>query len=161
MLGIRITEEDMKYELERLDFPYTINDGVFRVVIPKRRLDIDPNVNDIAEEIGRLYGYQKLVSTLPRVGIRRGQYIGDVKYRKAASKRLRSLGFNEVKTYTLVSPDMSKKFDYEGKEKAVLPNPMSIDKSVVRTTLIPSLLLFMKLQKHMIKLIKKKVKFLS
>ena len=140
MLGIRITEEDMKYELEKLDFPYTINDGVFRVVIPKRRLDIDPNVNDIAEEIGRLYGYQKLVSTLPRVGIRRGEYIGDVKYRKAVSKRLRSLGFNEVKTYTLVSPDMSKKFDYEGKEKAVLPNPMSIDKSVVRTTLIPSLL---------------------
>ena len=140
MLGIRITEEDMKYELEKLDFPYTINDGVFKVIIPKRRLDIDSNVNDIAEEIGRLYGYQKLVSTLPRVGIRRGQYIGDVKYRKAVSKRLRSLGFNEVKTYTLVSPDMSKKFDYEGKEKAVLPNPMSIDKSVVRTTLIPSLL---------------------
>ncbi len=140
MLGIRITEEDMKVELERLDFPYTIKDGKFRVVIPKRRLDVDPNVNDIAEEIGRLYGYQKLKSTLPSVGIRRGEYVGDVKYRKAVSKRLRSLGFNEVKTYTLVSPDMSQKFDYEGKEKCVLPNPMSIDKSVVRTTLIPSLL---------------------
>lgn len=140
MLGIRITEEDMKFELERLDFPYTIDDGVFKVVIPKRRLDIDPNVNDIAEEIGRLYGYQKLVSTLPKVGIRRGEYIGDVKYRKAVSKRLRSLGFNEVKTYTLISPDMSKLFDYESKEKVVLPNPMSVDKSVVRTTLLPSLL---------------------
>ena len=140
MLGIRITEDDMKVELKRLDFPYTIEDGKFRVVIPRRRLDIDPNVNDIAEEIGRLYGYQKLKSTLPSVGIRRGEYIGDVKYRKAVSKRLRSLGFNEVKTYTLVSPDMSQKFDYEGKEKCVLPNPMSIDKSVVRTTLIPSLL---------------------
>ena len=140
MLGIRITEEDMKVELERLDFPYTLENGKFRVVIPKRRLDVDPNVNDIAEEIGRLYGYQKLKSTLPSVGIRRGEYVGDVKYRKAVSKRLRSLGFNEVKTYTLVSPDMSQKFDYEGKEKCVLPNPMSIDKSVVRTTLIPSLL---------------------
>lgn len=140
MLGIRITEDDMRYELERLDFPYTLENGKFRVVIPKRRLDIDPNVNDIAEEIGRLYGYQKLVSTLPKVGIRRGEYVGDVKYRKAVSKRLRGLGFNEVKTYTLVSPDMSQKFDYEGKEKAVLPNPMSTDKSVVRTTLIPSLL---------------------
>ncbi len=140
MLGIRITEEDMKFELERLDFPYTIRDGVFRVVIPKRRLDVDPNVNDIAEEIGRLYGYQKLISTLPKVGIRRGEYVGDVKYRKAVSKRLRSLGFNEVKTYTLVSPEMSSHFDYEGKEKAILPNPMSVDKSVVRTTLIPSLL---------------------
>lgn len=140
MLGIRITEEDMKCELEKLDFPYTINDGVFKVIIPKRRLDIDPNVNDIAEEIGRLYGYQKLVSTLPKVPIRRGQYIGDVKYRKEVSKRLRTLGFNEVKTYTLVSPEMSRMFDYEQKEKAVLPNPMSIDKSVVRTTLLPSLL---------------------
>ena len=140
MLGIRITEEDMKIELERLDFPYTLEDGKFRVVIPKRRLDIDPNVNDIAEEIGRLYGYQKLVSTLPKVGIRRGEYVGDVKYRKAVSKRLRSLGFNEVKTYTLVSPEASSSFDYEKKEKAVLPNPMSVDKSVIRTTLLPSLL---------------------
>lgn len=140
MLGIRITEDDMKIELERLDFPYTLEEGKFRVVIPKRRLDIDPNVNDIAEEIGRLYGYQKLKSTLPKVGIRRGEYVGDVKYRKAVSKRLRSLGFNEVKTYTLISPDMSRMFDYEGKEKCVLPNPMSIDKSVVRTTLLPSLL---------------------
>lgn len=140
MLGIEITEEDMKYQLERLDFPYTIKDHKFTVTIPKRRLDIDPNVNDIAEEIGRLYGYQNLVSTLPKVGIRQGKYLGDVKYRKILSKRLRSLGFNEVKTYTLVSPDMSKMFDYEKKEKAVLPNPMSTDKSIVRTTLIPSLL---------------------
>ena len=139
MLGIRITEEDMKFELKRLDFPYTVENGKFRVVIPKRRLDIDPNVNDIAEEIGRLYGYQKLVSTLPKVGIRRGEYVGDVKYRKAVSKRLRSLGFNEVKTYTLISPDMSQCFDYERKQKAILPNPMSIDKSIVRTTLLPSL----------------------
>lgn len=140
MLGIRITEDDMKFELERLDFPYTIEDGLFKVVIPKRRLDIDPNVNDIAEEIGRLYGYQKLVSTLPSVKIRRGQYVGDVKYRKAVSKRLRGLGFDEVKTYTLVSLEASSQFNYENREKVVLPNPMSVDKSVVRTTLIPSLL---------------------
>ena len=140
MLGIRITESDMKYELERLDFPYTLENGKFKVTIPSRRLDIDPNVNDIAEEIGRLYGYQKLVSTLPRVEIRRGEYVGDVKYRKAISKRLRSLGLNEVKTYTLVSPSMASSFDYEEKEKITLPNPMSIDKSVIRTSLIPSLL---------------------
>ncbi|MBQ8132456.1 MAG: phenylalanine--tRNA ligase subunit beta [Bacilli bacterium] len=140
ILGITISEEDMKVELGRLDFPYELKDGKFTVTIPKRRLDIDPNVNDIAEEIGRLYGYQNLVSTLPRVPIRRGEYIGDVKYRKQLSKRLRRLGLNETKTYTLVSPEMSKLFDYEGKEKVVLPNPMSVDKSVVRTTLIPSLL---------------------
>ena len=140
ILGMTISEEDMKKELERLDFPYTIKKGIFEVTIPKRRLDIDANVNDIAEEIGRLYGYNNIISTLPKVEVRKGQYIGDVKYRKIVSKRLRSLGLNEIKTYTLVSPEMAKQFVYENKEQAVLPNPMSIDKSVVRTTLIPSLM---------------------
>lgn len=140
LLGIKIDEEDMKVELGRLDFAYEYKDRKFTVTIPRRRLDIDPYVNDIAEEIGRLYGYQNLVSTLPVVPIRRGDYIGDVKYRKQVSKRLRRLGLNEAKTYTLISPDMAKLFDYEHKEKVILPNPMSIDKSVVRTSIIPSLL---------------------
>ena len=140
ILGMTISEEDMKKELERLDFPYKISKGVFEVTIPRRRLDIDPNVNDIAEEIGRLYGYNNLVSTLPNIKVRRGEYIGDVKYRKMVSKRLRSLGLTEVKTYTLVSPEMSKKFIYEEKEPVILPNPMSVDKSIVRTTILPSLM---------------------
>ncbi len=140
LLGITISEEDMKLELERLDFPYTVDNHKFNVTIPRRRLDIDPNVNDIAEEIGRLYGYDNLEGTLPKVEMRRGIYKGDVKYRKIISKRLRSLSLNEVKTYTLVSPDMAKMFDYENKKKVILPNPMSTDKSIVRTTLIPSLM---------------------
>ena len=140
ILGITISEDNMKVELERLGFDYKLNNGKFTVTIPTRRLDIDPNVNDIVEEIARLYGYHNLVSTLPRIPVKRGQYIGEVKYRKQVSQRLRRLGLNETKTYTLVSPDMAKMFDYERKEKVVLPNPMSIDKSVVRTTIIPSLL---------------------
>ena len=140
MLGLKIDEEDMKHELERLDFPYTIKDGKFTVTIPSRRLDIDSNVNDIAEEIGRLYGCQNIKGTLPNIEVKRGEYVGDVKYRKAISKRLRSLGLNEVKTYTLVSPSMASSFDYEEKERITLPNPMSIDKSVIRTSLIPSLM---------------------
>ena len=139
MLGIKVSEEDMKKELERLDFKYKLDNGKFIVTIPNRRLDIDPNVNDIAEEIGRLYGYHNLVSTLPKVDIKKGDYIGNVKYRKLISKRLRSLGLNEVKTYTLVSRDMLK-FNYENKENVILPNPMSSDKEIIRTTLIPSLL---------------------
>ncbi|MBP5679241.1 MAG: phenylalanine--tRNA ligase subunit beta [Bacilli bacterium] len=138
ILGITISEEDMKHELERLDFPYTLKNGTFIVTIPRRRLDIDANVNDIAEEIGRLYGYNNLVSSLPNIPIRRGEYIGDVKYRKIVSKRLRSLGLNEVKTYTLVSPEMAEKFSYEDKKCVVLPNPMSVDKSVVRKSILPS-----------------------
>ena len=140
ILGITISEDDMKNELDRLDFPYEIKNGKFIVTIPRRRLDIDANVNDIAEEIGRLFGYNNLVSSLPDVKVRRGEYVGDVKYRKMVSKRLRSLGLNEVKTYTLVNPEMANKFIYEDRKPVVLPNPMSVDKSVVRTTLIPSLM---------------------
>ena len=140
MLGITISCEDVEKELERLDFKYQKNGETFTCTIPNRRLDIDPFVNDIAEEIGRLYGYHNLVSTLPVATMKKGEYVGDVKYRKLISKRLRSLGLNETKTYTLVSPELSNLFDYENKEKVVLPNPMSIDKSVVRTSILPSLL---------------------
>ncbi len=140
LLGITISPDDVKVELERLDFPYEYKDGIFKTTIPSRRLDIEPYVNDIAEEVGRLYGYHNLVSTLPKVPIKKGVYAKDIEYRKFISKRLRTLGLNEVKTYTLTSPEMAKMFKYEEKENAILPNPMSIDKSVVRTTLIPSLL---------------------
>ena len=140
MLGIEISEKDVEYELGRLDFPYEVKDNHFDVTIPNRRLDIDPNINDVAEEIGRLYGYHNLISTLPSVKIKKGEYVGDVKYVKLVSKRLRSLGLNEAKTYTLTSLDMSKLFKYDDKQNVVLPNPMSFDKSVVRTSIIPSLL---------------------
>lgn len=140
LLGITLTDDDVKVELARLDFPYVEKKGVFKVTIPRRRLDIDPNINDIAEEIGRLYGYHNLVSTLPLVPTRRGVYVGDVKIRKTISRRLRTLGLNETKNYTLTSSEAASHFRYENKEAVVLPNPMSLDKSVVRTSTLPSLI---------------------
>ena len=140
LLGIDISDDDVKVELNRLGFPFKYEKGKFKATIPFRRLDIDPYVNDIAEEIGRLYGYHNLKSTLPSVSIKKGEYASDIKYRKIISKRLRSLGLNEVKSYTLVSPSMALSFKYEDKKQVILPKPMSLDKSIIRTTLIPSLL---------------------
>ena len=140
ILGLNMTDDDVKTELARLDFEYKFNKGIFTVTIPKRRLDIEPQMNDIAEEIGKLYGYHNLKSTLPNIETKRGEYIGDVKIRKTISKRLRSLGLNEARTYTLVSDEMAKLYNYDNKDHIVLPSPMSIDKSVIRTSLIPSLL---------------------
>ena len=140
LLGITLTDADCKTELARLGFDYKLVKGVFTVTIPRRRLDVDPNINDIAEEIGRLYGYHNLVSTLPIVPTRRGVYVGDVRIRKLISKRLRSLGLNETKTYTLTSPDMAKLFRYDDCECITLPNPMSMDKSVIRSSILPSLM---------------------
>lgn len=140
LLGIDIKPKDIEHELDRLEFPYEFNNNTFTVTIPSRRLDIDPNVNDIAEEIVRLYGYENLACTLPKVEIKQGEYKGDVKYRKIIASRLRSLGLTETRTYTLTSPSMASTFNYEGKTHLNLPNPMSIDKSVLRTSLIPSML---------------------
>ncbi len=140
LLGLSLKDEDIITELNRLDFPFTFKNGTFNATIPNRRLDIDENVNDIAEEIGRLYGYQNLTSTLPTLTTRKGTYVGDVKIRKEISKRLRTLGLTETKTYTLTSPEMANTFNYENKEQIKLPNPMTIDKSVIRTSLLPSLI---------------------
>ena len=140
IIGINISDEDMKVELNRLDFDYKYKDGVFTITIPNRRLDIECNTADIAEEIGCLYGYHNLVGTLPIQTQKKGEYKGNIGYRKSISKRLRSLGLDEVKNYTLVSSEMADMFKYEDKKQIILPNPMSMDKSVIRTSLIPSLL---------------------
>ena len=140
ILGINLSEDDIKTELERLDFKYKMDKNLFVVTIPHRRLDIDPYVNDIAEEIGRLYGYQNLKSTLPIESHKKGDYIGNLKLVKYISKRLRMLGLTETINYTLVSPNMIKLFNYENKEPLYLPNPLSMDKSVLRVSLIPSLI---------------------
>ncbi len=140
LLGIDISTESIKEQFKKLYFDYEYDDGIFTVTIPRRRIDIEPRVNDITEEIGRLYGYHNLASTLPIGTTKKGIYVGDVGLRKACSKRLRALGLNEVKTYTLVSEDMAKLFNYENKKSILVPNPMSMDKSVIRKTLLSSLM---------------------
>ena len=140
VLGLSMTDSDVETQLDKLDFKYTLNNGVFTITIPRRRLDVEANKADLAEEIGRLYGYNNLEDTLPKVGTKRGEYIGDVKIRKQTSFRLRALGLNEVRTYTLVNPALASMFNWENKDNVVLPNPMSIDRSVVRNSLIASLI---------------------
>lgn len=65
LLGITLTDKDIEDQLDKLDFKYTLDGDTFEVTIPRRRLDIENNVNDIVEEIGRLYGYHNLKNTLP------------------------------------------------------------------------------------------------
>ena len=140
VLGMNMTNEDVEAQLQKLDFKYELNNDSFHITIPRRRLDVEPNKADLAEEIGRLYGYNNLKDTLPEVGTKRGVYVGDVALRKNISQRLRSLGLNEVRTYTLTSKQTAEQFNYDNKEVLELPNPMSSDKGYLRLSLIPSLL---------------------
>ena len=140
VLGMSMTNDDIKTQLDKLDFKYELNGDTFNIVIPRRRLDVEPNKADLAEEIGRLYGYNNLTDTLPVVNTKRGIYVGDVALRKAISKRLRSLGLTEARTYTLTTNEAANMFNYNNQEVLVLPNPMSSDKGFVRLSIIPSLL---------------------
>ena len=139
-LGIDISDEDIKKSLDNLGFEYKKNGSSYLVTIPNRRLDVEPNRQDLVEEIGRLYGYDNIDSKLPVVTDKKGEYVGNVKYRKIVSKRLRALGLDEVKTYTLVSDEDINKFSHNSKSFIELLKPMSNDKKYVRQSLIPSLL---------------------
>ena len=139
LLGIELTDADIEEELNKLDFKYNLNDGVFETIIPRRRLDIEENVNDIAEEIGRLYGYHNLKNTMPNLPTKEGKYEDSILIRKTISKRMRSLGLNETRTYSLVDKNTADMFNKD-KDLVLVPNPMSQDRSALRKTLIPSLI---------------------
>ena len=139
-LGLSMTKEDVERSLNNLGFDYKVNKNTFTVTIPNRRLDVEPHRQDLIEEIGRLYGYDKITSTLPVVSTKEGDYIGAVKYRKLISKRLRALGLNECRTYTLISDEENELFKYNRKESIELLRPMSNDKKVIRQSLLSSLL---------------------
>lgn len=140
VLGIDITCEDVERSLNNLGFDYKKDGTTYTVTIPNRRLDVEPHKQDLIEEIGRLYGFDKIPSILPKSETKNGSYIGNVKYRKLISNRLRSLGLNECRTYTLISDEENNLFKYDRHNSIELLRPMSNDKKVIRQTLIPSLL---------------------
>ncbi len=139
-LGLSMTGEDVKTSLNNLGFDFKESKDVYTVTIPNRRLDVEAHKQDLIEEIGRLYGYDKIKSVLPVIPDKSGKYVGAVKYRKLISNRLRSLGLNECRTYTLVSDEENNMFKYNRKSQIDLNRPMSSDKKTIRQTLIPSLL---------------------
>lgn len=109
------------------------------ITIPNRRQDIYPQKEDIIEEVGRIYGYDNIVPTLPIVTSKKGEYRDFTKFRKIVSKRMRSLGFNEIRTYTLISEEDKGKYNYNFGEIIKLNRPMNKEKSFVRQSLLSEL----------------------
>ena len=139
ILGMKLDNEDVESTLKSLGFGYVNNNNVYEVDVPNRRQDIVLQKEDIIEEVGRIYGYDNIVPTLPRTNIKSGKYSDSANLRKIISKRMRSLGFNELRTYTLVSDELSKKYNYNFGEFIKLNRPMLKEKAVVRQSLVNSL----------------------
>ncbi len=111
----------------------------FEVEVPSYRIDMKEEA-DVSEEVIRLLGFDHIQSKLPSAASFKG--LTEKQKNKIAIRRfLRSIGMNEVFTYTLVSEASSKEFSYLKKgENYRLTNPMTDDHEFVRSSLLPSLL---------------------
>ncbi len=139
ILGMCLTKEDVEQVFEKLKFEFTEKNNEFLVIIPTRRMDLNIP-EDLIEEVGRIIGYDNVVGQLPIVSIKRGSYTLKRKFVKQIKQRLFALGLNEVITYSLVGEDEINIFNNDDIELVKLREPQSIEHSIMRTSLIPSLL---------------------
>ncbi len=139
ILGMALTKEQVLNILVRLGFSGEEHDGTFMVMVPSRRLDVTIE-EDLIEEIGRMHGYNNMKGTLPTSTIKKGGISNKYKYQKEISSILRSLGLNQVITYTLTNNDDIYKFTNDKFNYIELNSPLSEDKKIIRYSLIPSLL---------------------
>ncbi len=135
VLGMNLTTDIVNDVFERLGFKCSLKGTLFEVKVPSRRLDITIK-EDLIEEVGRIYGVDNAVASLPVVPSTPGhidKYIRDIKI------RLSSLGLNEVISYSLVSESSLNMFPINTETINIL-EPMVEEKSVLRKSLISSLM---------------------
>ncbi|MDD2376671.1 MAG: phenylalanine--tRNA ligase subunit beta [Clostridia bacterium] len=113
------------------------------VTVPYYREDIRI-IEDLSEEIARIYGYDKLPSTMPNTAATFGGRTDKQLFEDKIKSLSLSLGFNEIYTYTFFSIDTLKKAISENDKKLYnlvkLENPLSKDFEFMRTTTIPHML---------------------
>lgn len=140
-LGIEIPLVTINEICRALSFETKIEGNQLLVSVPNRRMDISIK-QDLVEEIARIYGYDKLNETLPVMNISGG--LTEVqKARRVARHTLADLGMNECVTYSLISHKRQNEFSImsdETQQSIELLHPMSEDHSVLRRTLLSSLI---------------------
>jgi phenylalanyl-tRNA synthetase beta chain len=121
--------------LTRLNFEFKINevDLSWEVKIPHSRAEDITRQIDLIEEIGRLHGFNNFLTTLPKIKTI-GNEDPNYKTRKKVTNCLLNLGFNEVIHYSLVNEQTFLKNDIQ------LVNPLIIDYSSLRVSLLPNLI---------------------
>jgi phenylalanyl-tRNA synthetase beta chain len=144
LLGIEIAQADQIAYLERLGFGVEADGEDLTVrVPPDRYFDVTREV-DLIEEVGRIHGLdENLPSTLPAVG-QRGGLSREQRLRRRAEDTMRDLGFDEVVGWSFTDPGEPGRLRIppdDGRANGiVLSNPLSEDQSVMRTTVLGSLL---------------------
>ena len=145
LLGMAIEQADQIAYLERLGFGAEPSGDDLEVTVPPdRHYDVTREV-DLIEEVGRVHGLdQHLPSTLPAVAGRVGGLTREQRLRRRAEDAMRDLGFDEVVGWSFTDPGEPGRLripaDDPRADGVILSNPLSEDQSVMRTTLLGSLL---------------------
>ncbi len=136
VLGVKLSKEDILSTFDKLDFPYVCNKDEVTIMVPSRRMDISIK-EDIIEEVGRIYGIDNIVGRCMCLDVKRGNID---KINRGIRHLLSDLSLNETLTYTLIREDDSKKFTTDSYSSIQVLDPMSVDRSTLRYSIIPSLL---------------------
>ena len=139
LLGTDFTREYMVSVLEKLGF---VMEGD-NVVVPSWRSDIE-HYADLAEEVARFYGYDVIEPTMFRGETAQGGWSPKQAFENRTTSLCRAMGFNEILTYSFGSRTAWDKIrlpqDSPLRNALVIQNPLGEDRSVMRTTPMPSML---------------------
>ncbi|MBR5151977.1 MAG: phenylalanine--tRNA ligase subunit beta [Clostridia bacterium] len=138
-LGLSVSEEEMIQILNRLDFK--VEDG--KIFVPTFRNDIE-GMADVAEEVARIYGYEKIPTTMMQGGVTVGGKNKKQKLEDAIRDSLCDAGLYETVTYSFIDPkenDMVLIPESDVRRKmVVISNPLGEENSVMRTDMLSSMM---------------------
>ncbi|OQY45648.1 MAG: phenylalanine--tRNA ligase subunit beta [Desulfobacteraceae bacterium 4572_87] len=143
ILGTHISTHAMKGYFEALEMEVLEDQKRLYVSPPTFRVDIKREV-DLVEEVARLHGFDNIPVISPRITPSDVPESPDLLLRDQARALMMAFGFSEIITYSFVSPDSVNAFSGEtsGPLNAFtrIMNPLTVDQSVLRTSLIPGLM---------------------
>jgi phenylalanyl-tRNA synthetase beta chain len=140
-LGTDLSQAEVSAIFDRLAFDYEYAMDSFNVIVPTRRGDITRDV-DLIEEVARLYGYDNIPTTLLHGSTTPGALTKPQFIRRAVRRLLTQSGLHEAVSYSFTQPSYVgafSRFD-SGLKPIRLAMPMSEDRSVLRTSLVPHML---------------------
>ncbi|WP_416827664.1 phenylalanine--tRNA ligase subunit beta [Ectobacillus polymachus] len=141
VLGTSISANEVATIFTNLQFVFTQEGETFHVTVPTRRPDITIQ-EDLIEEVGRLYGYDHIPSTLPVAETTLGKLSEKQAKRRKVRRFLESAGLYEAITYSLTNEARAKQFALKETDASAvrLSLPMSEERSQLRLSLLPHLL---------------------
>src|SRR4051794_26139503 len=144
LLGAPIAREEQALILERLGFGVEPGDDGLDVTVPHWRRNDVTREADLVEEVGRIWGYEKLPITLPsRRGVS-GRLEPAQRLRRRAEDALLGAGVSEILGWSFAAPSLVERLGIpadDPRHRVVrLANPMSEEQSVLRTSLLGPLL---------------------